>query len=58
MKFLLIIVIAVGLVIFGSLFFVSSQVAGLAGLGRLKLPKSWRRWLFDEDSDISKRPAS
>lgn len=58
MKLLLIIVIALGLVIFGSLFFVSSQVAGLAGLGRLKLSKSWRRWLLDEDSEISKRPTS
>jgi len=30
----------------------ASQVAGLAALGRLpKLPKSWRRFLFDEHDD-------
>jgi len=30
----------------------ASQVAGLAALGRLpKLPKSWRRLLFDEHDD-------
>ena len=31
------------------LLFGASQVVALAGLGRLpKLPKSWRRFLFDE----------
>jgi hypothetical protein len=58
MKSVLIILIGLGLATFGLLFFVSSQVAGLAGLGRLKLPQSWRRWLFDEDSNISKRTIS
>jgi hypothetical protein len=42
-----------GLVIF-RLLWAASQVASLAGLGRLpKLPKSWRRWLFDERSGTS-----
>jgi hypothetical protein len=27
--------------------------AALAGLGRLPLPKRWRRWLFDEHSVTS-----
>ncbi len=32
----------------------ASQVAALAGLGRLpKLPKSWRRFLLDEHDDKS-----
>jgi hypothetical protein len=32
----------------------ASQVASAAGLGRLpKLPKSWRRWLFDEHNNPS-----
>jgi hypothetical protein len=36
------------------LLFGASQVAALAGLGRLpKLPKSWRRFLFDERDDKS-----
>lgn len=36
------------------LLFGASQVAALAGLGRLpKLPKSWRRFLFDEHVDKS-----
>jgi hypothetical protein len=34
------------------LLFGASQVAALAGLGRLpKLPRSWRRFLFDEHDD-------
>lgn len=36
------------------LLFGASQVAGLAALGRLpKLPRSWRRFLFDEHDDKS-----
>jgi hypothetical protein len=36
------------------LLFGASQVAGAAALGRLpKLPKSWRRFLFDEHDDRS-----
>jgi hypothetical protein len=30
------------------LLFGGSQVAAVAGLGRLRIPKSWRRFLFDE----------
>jgi len=30
------------------LLFGASQVAAAAGLGRLPIPKSWRRFLFDE----------
>jgi hypothetical protein len=37
-----------GLVVY-RLLWAASGVASAAGLGRLpKLPKSWRRWLFDE----------
>jgi hypothetical protein len=50
---LLTVVFVLGLVIF-RLLWAASQVASLAGLGRLpKLPKSWRRWLFDEPNDTS-----
>jgi hypothetical protein len=36
------------------LLFGASQVASNAALGRLpKLPKSWRRFLFDEHDDRS-----
>jgi hypothetical protein len=39
---------ALGLVFFRLLWAASSVVA-MAGLGPIsKLPKSWRRWLFDE----------
>jgi hypothetical protein len=32
----------------------ASSVAAAAGLGRLaKLPKTWRRWLFDEPNGIA-----
>jgi len=30
------------------LLFGASQVAAAAGLGRIRIPKSWRRFLFDE----------
>jgi uncharacterized membrane protein YciS (DUF1049 family) len=50
---LLTVVFVLGLIIF-RLLWAASQVASLAGLGRLpKLPKSWRRWLFDEHNDTS-----
>ena len=42
-----------GLIVY-RLLWAASSVAGAAGLGRLpKLPKSWRRWLFDEHKDTS-----
>jgi hypothetical protein len=43
-----------GLVVY-RLLWAASGVASAAGLGRLpKLPKSWRRWLFDEHEDASR----
>jgi hypothetical protein len=30
------------------LLFGASQLAAMGGLGRLPVPKSWRRFLFDE----------
>ena len=37
------------------LLWAASSVASAAGLGRLpKLPKSWRRWLFDEHNGPSR----
>jgi hypothetical protein len=42
------ILFVLGIVVY-RLLWAASQVASSAGLGRLpKLPKSWRRWLFDE----------
>jgi hypothetical protein len=36
------------------LLWAASSVACAAGLSRLpELPKSWRRWLFDEHDDTS-----
>jgi hypothetical protein len=50
---LLTVFFVLGLVIF-RLLWAASQVASLAGLGRLpRLPKSWRRWLFDEHNGAS-----
>jgi hypothetical protein len=50
---LLTIVFVLSLIIF-RLLWAASSVTALAGLGRLpKLPKSWRRWLFDEPDDAS-----
>jgi hypothetical protein len=43
-----------GLIIF-RLLWAASSVAATAGLGRLPhLPKSWRRFLFDEPTDVRK----
>lgn len=42
-----------GLVVY-RLLWAASSVASAAGLGRVpKLPKSWRRGLFDEHNDTS-----
>jgi hypothetical protein len=50
---LLTIVFVLGLIIF-RLLWAASSVTALAGLGRLpRLPKSWRRWLFDEHKSAS-----
>lgn len=47
------VLIVMGAIIF-RLLFGASQVAGLAALGRLpKLPKTWRRFLFDEHDKSS-----
>ena len=47
------VLIVLGAIIF-HLLFGASQAAALAGLGRLpNLPKSWRRFLFDEHNDKS-----
>jgi hypothetical protein len=37
-----------GLVVFRVLWGASQPAAGSA-LGRFRLPRSWQRWLFDED---------
>ena len=45
------ILFVLGIVVY-RLLWAASQVASSAGLGRLpKLPKSWRRWLFDEHNE-------
>jgi hypothetical protein len=45
------ILFVLGIVVY-RLLWAASQVASSAGLGRLpKLPKSWRRWLFDERNE-------
>jgi hypothetical protein len=49
------ILFVLGIVVY-RLLWAASQVASLAGLGRLpKLPKTWRRRLFDEPNDSSAR---
>jgi hypothetical protein len=51
---LLTIVFVLGLIVF-RLLWAASSVTALAGLGRLpKLPKSWRRWVFDEPDGAPK----
>lgn len=51
---LLTVFFVLGLIIFRMLW-AASSVAATAGLGRLPhLPKSWRRFFFDEHTDVPK----